>query len=182
MVFAAPIFLFFGCNNTSSSDSDARQWCIQKVDTLWTVLTKTRENFKYSMDAISERKEAMEKELHVFSMLSGNELSEEDKALILQYHAVLKVYKPLAGKYKNSVIEAENVFFRIKALEKSTKAGEYDKKINEFKSTYEEIYREVSKNLAESKYISDQLVAVEPMFLRLSPKIEALLDKVGFVE
>jgi hypothetical protein len=179
LVLIIPIFLILGCNQVGSSHSSSKQWCINKVDTLWTVLTKTRENFKYSMDAIAARKESMEKELHVFSMLNGSELTEEDKTLILQYNAVLKVYKPMAGKYKHAVIEAENNFYRIKALEKSTKAGGFDKKIPEFKTTYEDIYDEVAKGYEESQFIANQLLTVEPMYLRIEPKVAELLERLG---
>lgn len=129
------------------------------------------------MDEIAERKELMTSQLQILSMVDGAKLTAQEKSEIVQYNSVFRVYKPVADTYKNQVIEAEDLFYRIKALEQSTKQGVYDKKTEEFKSTKAEIDADLNKLLKASRDLAEKLNSVEPMFIRLAPKIDELATR-----
>lgn len=131
------------------------------------------------MDEIAERREEMDSILKVLKFAEEGKLAEADKSVINQYHSVFTVYKPVSNTYKNAVLEAEDHFYRLKRLEKSVKAGEFDKKQEEFKKTYADLQREVLENAARAKEVSNRLKAVEPMYLRLEPKIEEILERTA---
>ncbi len=131
------------------------------------------------MDEIAIRKADIDSQLVAAKFFKPDELSKEEQNMLIQYHSVFTVYKPIAGKYKNAVLHAEETFYAIKTLEKSVKDGAYDKKLEEFKSTWNELYKEGMKNLEESTEIATKLNSVEPMYQRLAPKVDELLDRLS---
>lgn len=168
--------IFSSCGG-GSGDNEARQYCLEQTDSLWKTLAKTRENFKFSMDEISMRKEHMEEELRIFKTVDSNALTPENRSMIVQYNAIFRVYKPIAGRYKNVVLKTEDAFFQIKVLEKSVKKGEYDNKIAEYKKVWQNIHSELIQNLEESTDLSQRLSGVEPAYLRLADKMGSLAEK-----
>jgi len=89
----------------------------------------------------------------------------------------VRVYKPLAERYKAAVLEAEELFYNIKALDKSVRKGDYDSKTEEFKKVWQPLKQALDANLIEAKEIEGQLNNVEPMYQRLAPKIEVIVDR-----
>lgn len=177
MLFFLVALTFFSCNNPTPAEVEQRNWCLAQTDSLWIRLAETRRSFKFSMDEIAMRKEQMNSQLQVLKLADGNLLSPEEKSQIVQYNSVYRVYKPVAEKYKNLVLEAEDLFYRIKALEQSTKQGVYDKKLDEFKTTLEAIRKDLDACYGESSELGEKLASVEPMYVRLSPKIEELVTR-----
>jgi hypothetical protein len=165
------------CGNTSVENLELRKWYATKTDSLWIQLAETRKNFNFRMDEIAERKEEMESQLKILAQVNGTDLSSEEKSEIVNYNSVFQVYKPLANKYKETVMETEDVFYRIKALDQSVKKGAYDDKKEEFKKNYSELASELNHVLNESKELAETLTSVEPMFQRLAPKIDDLVLK-----
>jgi hypothetical protein len=155
-----------------------RNWCMRKTDTAWNKLAETRKNFVYGMNDIAMRKMEMDSQLQVLKIAGGN-LSEVDRSNITQYHSVFTVYKPMAEKYRAVVMETEDVFFRIKALEKAVREGVYDDKVEEFNKTWNEIHTILLDAKSRSLEISEKLKAVEPQYLRLAPKIDELMEQVS---
>jgi hypothetical protein len=109
--------------------------------------------------------------------MSAASLSPEEKSDIIQYNSVFRVYKPLAERYKAAVLEAEELFYNIKALDKSVRKGDYDSKTEEFKKVWQPLKQALDANLIEAKEIEGQLNNVEPMYQRLAPKIEVIVDR-----
>lgn len=164
--------------NTGSGDNSERAWCIKKTDTLWMTLAKVRKNFVYKMDEIAIRKAEMDSQLQQSKYFQESQLSETDKANLIQYSSVLAVYKPIANQYKEAVLEAEELFFEIKALDKSVKSGYYDKKIADFKTEWNKLNEELNKNALRATDIATRLNSVEPMYLRLEPKIAEIMERL----
>jgi hypothetical protein len=170
---------FFACTGSQSKTDNERTWCMRQVDTLWILFAETKKNFVFNMDEIAERKTEMDSQLRLAAMLPAESYSEQDKAMLTQFNSILKVYKPISGKYRNAVLETEDIFYQIKALEKSVREGFYDKRLDDFKKTYADLNQKLQKTAMESKEIGDRLKAVEPMYLRLAPKVEDILAKVS---
>ena len=168
---------FHSCTPSKSSSNDARDWCIRKTDTLWSSLAESRKNFIYKMDEIAIRKHDMDSQLRITKFMSAASLSPEEKSDIIQYNSVFRVYKPLAERYKAAVLEAEELFYNIKALDKSVRKGDYDSKTEEFKKVWQPLKQALDANLIEAKEIEGQLNNVEPMYQRLAPKIEVIVDR-----
>lgn len=141
-------------------------------------LASVRKNFTYKMDEIALRKGEMDSQMRKSLFINPGQLSEVEVGELNQYHSVLKVYEPIAEEYKKAVLEAEEMFFRIKTLDKAVKEGYYDQKLAEFKSTWQEIDKELRHNLEESEEIAGKLSSVEPMYQRLAPKVDALLSRL----
>jgi hypothetical protein len=121
----------------------------------------------------------MEEELRILGGYGDGKLSESEKSDIIQYHSVFVVYKPLAAQYKSAVLQAEDLFYRIKALEKSAKSGAFDSKTEDFKKTWNELYSELSVSYRESETIAKKLLSVEPMYQRLSPEMGNLVERIS---
>lgn len=172
------IFIHFhSCSPTKNSTNDAREWCIRKTDTLWSTLAESRKNFIYKMDEIAIRKHDMDSQLRITKFMPAASLSPEEKSDIVQYNSVFRVYRPLAERYKEAVLQAEELFYNIKALDKSVRNGEYDNKTEEFKKVWQSLKQSLDQNLIEAKEIAGLLNNVEPMYQRLAPKIEVIVDR-----
>jgi hypothetical protein len=63
------------------------------------------------MDEFVDRQEEMNENLTQVKFVSANKLTEENMSDVSQYIAIFKVYKSNAGKYKEVVLEAENLFY-----------------------------------------------------------------------
>ena len=172
-------YVFTACVGTKSNEDTFKDCCIHKTDTLWSVLAETRKNFNYQMNEITERRRDMDSQLHILKFASGNMLSEEDKADIVKYHSIFLVYKRIADAYKETVLKAESDFYEVMVLNKSVKKDEYKNKQKEFKTIWNQLKIEMDKNAAEAKSISEGLKSLEPMYLRLQPKIEMLVEKAS---
>lgn len=141
-------------------------------------LAKVRKNFVYKMDEIAIRKAEMDSQLQQSKYFQESQLSETDKANLVQYSSLLAVYKPIANQYKEAVLEAEELFFEIKSLDKSVKSGYYDKRIEDFKSEWTKLHEELNKSEIRASNIATRLNGVEPMYLRLEPKIAEIMERL----
>ena len=149
---------------------------LESVDSLWNELQMVRMQFKFKMDEFVERKSEMEKQLIKAQFLNEKSLSEEDKITFDKYNGVYRVYKSLGTKYKQSVLTAEDIFYSIKGLEKQLKNGNYDNDIEGFKSERNLLKGRLAANLKLTLEVTEKLTTVEPLFVRTSEKVDAIIE------
>jgi hypothetical protein len=175
----AAVFLLFFCCGPRNTDGDSfKNWCLRKTDTLWLDLNATRKEFIYTMDEIKNRREEMDSLMSLIKLNPPKNMTEEIASTIQQYNSVLAVYKPAGTEYKNAVVSSEEQFYRIKALEKSIAKNEFEKKTEEFKKTVNELHAEILQNKSRTHEIISKLNSLEPLYLRLQPKIEKLVTSI----
>lgn len=181
VILLTPVLFFtlIGCGGNAGQDESFRNWCIKKTDTVWTILNKSRAEFVYPMDEIADRKKEMDSFLQLLKFKQPKNVNPELLSMIEKYNSVLTVYKPIAGEYKNAVLKSEDLFYQIKALERTVKNGGYDKKQDDFKKTWNELYRESIENYEHAHEVGSKLSAVEPLYLRIQPKMEALVAELS---
>ncbi|MBS3915019.1 MAG: hypothetical protein KG003_10995 [Bacteroidetes bacterium] len=172
------IFILSQCGNQREKEEELRQWCAQKTDTLWNILSDTRKNFTYEMDEIAERKMVIDSNLILIHKAYPAGLKGEAASYIPQYKSILAVYNPVASEYKSMILETEDLFFQVKTLDADVERGSYDKDVSAFKSTYAELVSRLSANYKRSVDVSEKLKTVEPMYIRLSPKIDDIISNL----
>lgn len=160
----------------STPEKTTRALMLESVDSLWNDLRLVRVQFKFKMDEFVDRKTDMEKQLIKAQFLNDAELTEEDKTNFEKYNGVYRVYKSLGSKYKTAVLTAEDVFYSIKGLEKEVKNGTYETSIEGFKKERDLLKKRLSENLRITLEVTEKLTAVEPLYLRSSEKVDALVE------
>ena len=128
------------------------------------------------MDEFVERQEEMNENLTQVKFVSANKLTEENMSDVSQYNAIFKVYKSNAGKYKEVVLEAENLFYEIKGIEQELKKGKFDKEIDEFVKEYNHLKIELKHNHEETVEVTGKLKSVEPTFMRIAPAVDKIME------
>lgn len=148
-----------------------------RVDSLWGMFKEVKELLRYDMATISERKEEMDSFLQLARFFKEDQLSDDEKSLLNQYNGIYRVYKPMAPAYKEIVIQTEEIFFRIKTLEKSVAAGTYQSQRAEFLKTYGEERQALTEHLDRTKNTLGRLGAVEPTYERIQESVYALFSQ-----
>jgi hypothetical protein len=173
----AILFLFFSnCSQTANNSESKREVCIEKVDSLAWMLQSTRNLFVFKMDEFIERQEEMNENLTKVKFVPGNKLTEENMSDVSQYNAIFNVYKSNSGKYKEVVLEAENLFYEIKGIEQELKKGKFDNEIDEFLKEYNHLKIEFKHNHEETIAVTDKLKSVEPTFMRIAPAVDLIME------
>ena len=160
----------------STPEKTTRALMLESVDSLWNDLRLVRVQFKFKMDEFVDRKTDMEKQLIKAQFLKESELTEEDKTNFDKYNGVYRVYKSLGSKYKTAVLTAEDIFYSIKGLEKEVKNGTYESNIDGFKQERDLLKKRLAENLRITIEVTEKLTAVEPLYLRTSEKVDALVE------
>jgi hypothetical protein len=174
--FAILFLTFSNCTQSVQNTETKRSVCIQKVDSLAWMLQSTRNLFIFKMDEFVERQEEMNENLTKVKFVSANKLTEENMSDVSQYNAIFNVYKSNAGKYKEVVLEAENLFYEIKGVEQELKKGKFDKEINEFLKEYNQLKIELKHNHEETREVTEKLKSVEPTFMRIAPAVDKIME------
>ncbi len=177
-IIPAAIFVFSSCGGKQSNTDEVRSWYLAKTDSLWLTLNATRREFVYPMDEIKDRKNEMDSFIKVLNVNTPKKVTDEMMNMVSQYSGILKLYKQVATEYKNCVVEGEDQFYQLKTLERSVRNGEYDGKLEEFKKTWNELAMEMRKSAVETQDVTSKLSKFEPLYLRIQPKIEALVIEV----
>ncbi len=149
---------------------------LESVDSLWNDLRLVRVQFKFKMDEFVDRKTDMEKQLIKAQFLKDSDLTEDDKTNFDKYNGVYRVYKSLGSKYKTAVLTAEDLFYSIKGLEKEVKNGTYESNIEGFKKERDLLKVRLAENLRITLEVTEKLTALEPLYLRTSEKVDALVE------
>jgi hypothetical protein len=174
--FAILFLSFSNCTQSAQNTETKRSICIEKVDSLAWMLQSTRNLFVFKMDEFIERQEEMNENLTKVKFVSGNKLTEENMSDVSQYNAIFNLYKSNAGKYKEVVLEAENLFYEIKGVEQELKKGKFDKEIEEFLKEYNHLKIELKHNHEETIEVTEKLKSVEPTFLRIAPVVDQIIE------
>ncbi len=174
--FFAPLLLILPACNWYSGQPEVRTQCIQRTDSLWALMNDTRDKFTYNYVDIMDRKEEMDSFNQLMKYIPSERMNDETQGLLNQYVAVLRVYRSLAGEYKNAVLESEDIFYRIKSLEKLVKKGEYDDKPDDFKKEYAALNNEIRVIRKDAEVITEKLNSVEPVYLRVAEKSELFIE------
>lgn len=155
---------------------------LQRVDSLWGRFKQVKELLRYDVWTINERREEMDSLLQITRFFKAEELNDEEKQLLNGYAAIARVYQPTAPQYGKLVLESEERFYRIKALEQSVKNNTYSGKKTEFLDVYGREREELGTLEADGKSILSRLSEVEPMYQRLQPAVEELINKKQRIE
>jgi hypothetical protein len=148
-----------------------------RVDSLWGMFKEVKELLRYDMTTISARKQEMDSFLQLARFFKADQLSDDEKSLLDQYNGIYRVYKPMAPAYKEIVIQTEEIFFRIKTLEKSVTAGTYQSQRAEFLKTYGEERKALTEHLDRTKNTLGRLGAVEPTYERIQESVYDLFSR-----
>ena len=74
------------------------------------------------------------------------------------------------------MLTAEDVFYSIKGLEKEVKNGAYETNIEGFKKERDLLKKRLAENIRITLEVTEKLTAVEPLYLRTSEKVDALVE------
>lgn len=148
-----------------------------RVDSLWGMFREVKELLRYDMTTIAARKAEMDSLLQLARFFKAEQLSDDEKSLLDQYNGIYRVYKPMAPAYKDIVIQTEEIFFRIKTLEKSVAAGTYKGQRQEFLKTYKTERETLAGHLDRTRNTLGRLGAVEPAYERIQESIDDLFAR-----
>jgi len=180
-IVVSVISLFQTSCTSSNSDSNEQSLMKMHVDSLWSKNKQIRSKFRLKVDELKERKTSMLADLQVLKFANPNwintRLTEDDKFAINKWEAIARIYKHMVDRYEHAVMDAEEKFYQIKAMEKLVDSNQYSGKKDQFKKDYKALDIELSKLLEEVTEIDMEIGAVEPDFHRLDPKIEEIMEK-----
>ncbi len=148
-----------------------------RVDSLWGMFKEVKELLRYDMTTISARKQEMDSFLQLARFFKADQLSDDEKSLLDQYNGIYRVYKPMAPVYKEIVIQTEEIFFRIKTMEKSVAAGTYKSQRDEFMKVYGEERQALAAHLETARNTLGRLGAVEPTYERIQETVYELFEQ-----
>ncbi len=150
---------------------------MQRVDSLWGRFKSVKELLRYDVWTINERRQEMDSLLQITRFFKSEDLNDAEKQMLIGYAAIARVYTPTAPKYEEIVLESEERFYRIKALEQSVKNNTYTGKKDAFMESYNKERAELIKLEEEGKGVLNRLSEVEPMYERLQPAVEELITQ-----
>ena len=169
--------VFVQCG-AGADQSEKKIIMLKKVDTLWNDVVFIRSKFTFRMDEFQERRSFMEKQRIKAQFLPGDKLSKEDVITFDKYNNVYKLYKAVGKNYRNAVLQAEDIFYSTKGLEKQVKNGFYDEKIDEFKKEYQTLKEQTLSCKVLTVDVTDRLKSVEPLYLRTSNRVEEIFKEL----
>lgn len=167
---------FASCTQGAGGKSEEIVQQQERVDSLWGMFREVKELLRYDMNTISARKDEMDSLLQLARFFKADQLSDDEKSLLNQYNAIYRVYKPMAPAYKEIVIQSEEIFYRIKTLEKSVASGTYKAQRDEFLKVYGEERRTLTAHLESARNTLGRLGAVEPGYERIQESVDALFS------
>lgn len=169
-------FMISACTGNKKQD-DVRSYMSSCTDTLWLELNQVKKMFGYKTAEISERARLMDSILQRLKFADPSRLSSQDMSKITQYTSIQRIYKGFGPKYTECVVNSEELFFDVKALEKAVKQGKYDSKLKDFKSEYGRLRNKLREVNEETTLITDRINTVEPTFQRISTEVEKLTGR-----
>lgn len=160
------------------STSEKRIVMLQSVDSLWNGVKEIRSRFTFRMDEFQERRTYMEKQRIKAQFLPGDQLSKEDIMTFDKYNNVYRLYKAIGKKYSTAVLQAEDIFYVTKGIEKQVKNGFYDDKVDAFKNEYKILRQKTDSCKMLTFDVTDKLRGVEPLYLRTSTRVEEIFEEL----
>lgn len=178
MAVFMPVFIIFLTSCGGGTISENRAECIRSTDSLWASLQQVRGKFGYKINEIDERRHEMDSILQWLKFADDKKMSTELRTQILQYNSVFRIYKDFAPKYKENVLEAEELFYEIKALDKQVMAGDFDNNLPAFGKEYRSLKGELSHLQKEVEEVLGRFNAVEPTYRRIAGPVEDFASTV----
>ena len=169
--------VFVQCGS-GSDQSEKKIIMLKKVDTLWNDVVFIRSKFTFRMDEFQERRSFMEKQRIKAQFLPGDKLSKEDVITFDKYNNLFRLDKAVGKNDRNAVLQAEDIFYSTKGLEKQVKNGFYDEKIDEFKKEYQTLKEQTLSCKVLTVDVTDRLKSVEPLYLRTSNRVEEIFKEL----
>ncbi|MDB2588895.1 hypothetical protein N9Y33_03375 [Bacteroidia bacterium] len=158
--------------------SEKRVVMLQSVDSLWNGVKEIRSRFTFRMDEFQERRTYMEKQRIKAQFLPGDQLSKEDVMTFDKYNNVYRLYKAIGKKYRTAVLQAEDIFYATKGIEKQVKNGFYDEKVDAFKKEYQILRQKTDSCKTLTFDVTDRLRGVEPLYLRTSKRVGEIFEEL----
>lgn len=158
--------------------SEKRIVMLQSVDSLWNGVKEIRSRFTFRMDEFQERRTYMEKQRIKAQFLPGDQLSKEDIMTFDKYNNVYRLYKAIGKKYSTAVLQAEDIFYVTKGIEKQVKNGFYDDKVDAFKNEYKILRQKTDSCKMLTFDVTDKLRGVEPLYLRTSTRVDEIFEEL----
>lgn len=158
----------------NKSQNEVRTYLGLCTDTLWREFNQTKKLFGYKTDEISDRARFMDSILQRLKFANPAALTSQDMSLITQYTSIQRIYKGFGAKYTECVVETEELFFDVKAMDKAVKQGNYDSKVKEFKQEYGQLRKKLKQANEETTLVTERINTVEPTYQRISPEVEKL--------
>lgn len=158
--------------------SEKRVVMLQSVDSLWNGVKEIRSRFTFRMDEFQERRTYMEKQRIKAQFLPGDQLSKEDVMTFDKYNNVYRLYKAIGKKYRTAVLQAEDIFYATKGIEKQVKNGFYDEKVDAFKKEYQILRQKTDSCKTLTFDVTDRLRGVETLYLRTSKRVGEIFEEL----
>lgn len=178
-IYFALAAVFMASCTGAGSNNEERTTMITATDSLWRDMSAIKKMFGYKTDELQERRHYMDSLLQHLKFADGSKISEADQRMVSQYNSIRRVYRDFGPRYTSAVVDAEDLYFQIKALEKQVKAGKFDGKAGEFGKDYRKLKAELGALRSELEEVTGKVNAVEPTFQRIGPKVEALVESLN---
>lgn len=175
--FAVFAILVSACGGNASRD-EGRATMVTATDSLWRDMAAIKKMFGYKTDELEERRHYMDSLLQHLKFADGSKISQADQNIVSQYNSIRRVYRDFGPRYTAAVVEAEDLYFQIKALDKQVKSGKLDGKLDEFGKDYRRLKGNLTMLKSELEEVTGRVNAVEPTYQRIEPRIEELVGSL----
>lgn len=175
--FGVIAILVSACGGNASRD-EGRATMVTATDSLWRDMAAIKKMFGYKTDELEERRHFMDSMLQYLKFADGSKISQADQNMISQYNSIRRVYKDFGPRYTNAVVDAEDLYFQIKALDKQVKSGRFDGKLDEFGKDFRKLKGDLTILNSELEEVTGRVNAVEPAYQRIEPRIVELVESL----
>jgi hypothetical protein len=76
------------------------------------------------------------------------------------------------------VLQAEDIFYATKGIEKQVKNGFYDEKVDAFKKEYQILRQKTDSCKTLTFDVTDRLRGVEPLYLRTNRRVGEIFEEL----
>lgn len=170
-----------GCMGGGDAQASEQKLMQLHVDSLWAKNKEIKSKFRLKVDELKERKTSMMADLQKLKFANPawteTQLTEDQRIAIRKWEAISRIYKHMVERYEHAVMDAEELFYRVKAMEKMVNSNQYSGKKEQFKKDYLDIKSKMGIVFAEANEIDIEIGAVEPDFHRLDPIMAEIMEK-----
>lgn len=150
---------------------------LMMLDTLDTILVRTRENLSIDLITLNNRKERINQDRNLLMRFYRDTVDPELGQMMTRYRGIYKIYGRFIGNYQqvhNDLVTSKK---QVETLRNSVRDHKLTKE--QFKEYYNNEKEFALANFRRSKEISANIPEVEPDFQRISREVDALLLKVA---
>lgn len=161
-----PAFTFTQCKNVPKRE-------LMMMDTLDTIIIRTKEYLSYDLITINNRKQRISEDQSLVRRFYRDTIDNELGQTMVKYKGIYKIYNKFIDNYQDVYNEMVASQKQSHALRNSVTDNKLDKE--EFKEFYAKEKQIALDNLLIAKDISIHIPEVEPDFQRISRYVEELL-------